>query len=271
MLQKMKLNIESTSGDFKMNMDIGFGKLNLLAGMNGSGKTLVLKFAWFSGYVIQLYKILLITEKERTDTVFAELVQNVFDWTFDEPDDLNGTIGIQDEDRKIFNFNVTFKNGKLDYFNMDLIDAAEFQISNIQNIQFNSKTARTFDAFAQYLKIKKLNDITTVYTNEIPKLAEFFKLYDILWFEGIIVKLDRMVKNGLPEIIVSEAGNSVLASIFEGANSSSNSADDDDCILESIKSLDGLPVFVMKDGSEKKALRLSSGQQSMLMLTLFSN
>ncbi len=271
MLQKMKLNIESVSSDFKMNMDIGFSRLNVLAGMNGSGKTLVLKFAWFSGYVIQLYKVLLLTEKERTDTVFAELLQNVFDWTFDEPDDLNGTIGVQDEDGKIFNFNVTFKNGKLDYFNMDLIDAAEFQINNIQNVQFNSKTARTFDAFAQYLKIKKLNDITTVYTNEIPKLAEFFKLYDILWFEGIIVKLDRMVQNGLPKIIVSDVGSSTVASIFEGANSRSDSTFDDGYILESVKKVDGLPVFVMKDGKENKALRLSSGQQSMLMLTLFSN
>ncbi len=266
MLDVMVLEIGSKEDDFNMDMEIEFNQLNVLVGMNGSGKTLIMKFAWFAGYMLQVYKVTMATENEKTEEVFAGLMQNVFNWTFDETGDITGTISVHDKTKEKFNFNVTFEEGRLSNFTMDVINPKEFTLSTVQGVQFNSKTARTFDNYAQYLKIKKLNNITILTPDSLNTICEYFKLYDVVWFENVYRKVKDMIDNGLSPRITEGAGRGALSTIFAGAD-----AGPSDRYLVSIKEQagnEGMPIFVMDDGSEKKALRLSSGQQSMLMMTL---
>ncbi len=270
MLDIMNLDIESTKSDFKMEMEVPLNKLNVLVGANGSGKTLMMKFAWFAGYMLQAYKVLLVVEPEKTDELFAEMMQKVFRWTFDEPDDMFGSIAIRDKNLEKFNFSVVFKDGKMNHFVMDIIDPEEFKMGNIQGVQFNSKEARTFEQCARYIKLKKKFGIETLTDDGLDELCEFFKIYDVLWFEQLIHKVKQFACDGLPETLTSATGRGIMHSIFIGAAEGADDVEKPSTDLVSIKDDGGLPLFVMADGSEKKATSLSSGQQSMLMLLLFS-
>ncbi len=267
MLDRIILDVESTKDDFKMDMTIDFNELNILVGMNGSGKTLILKFAWFAGYLLQAYKVMLAVDPKNSDRLFAEMVTKVFKWTFDEPQDMFGTISIEDKDHEKFSFTVAFKDAGMDYFDIDIIDPKEFSVGSITNVQYNSKEARTFEQYARYLKIKKKFGINQLTEEGLNDICDIFKLYDVLWFENLQRIVSDIVENGLNPIFTSKVGENILSQIFAGAESSSN--DSDRFILAGIKEEEGVPIFVMADGSEKKATSLSSGQQSMMMMTVF--
>ncbi len=268
MLEVIVLEVRSKEDDFNMDMEIEFNQLNVLVGMNGAGKTLIMKFAWFAGYMLQLYKVTMAVENEKTDEVFAELMQNVFKWTFDESQDINGIISVRDKDNEKFNFRVTFEEGKLSSFNMDVIDPKEFTLAAIQGVQFNSKTARTFNSYEQYLKVKKVNNIVNLTPDSLNTMCEFFKLYDVVWFENVFRKVKDMVANGLSPIITEGVGRGAMSAIFAGADAGVGRGERHLVAVKEQDDKEGMPIFVMDDGSERKALRLSSGQQSMLMMTL---
>ncbi len=267
MLDLINLDVESTENDFKMDMTVEFNKLNVLVGMNGSGKTLIMKFAWFAGYMLQAYKVMLKVEPERTDEMFMEMLQKVFTWTFDEPQDMLGTIEVSDKNREKFAFKVSFKNGLMDHFNMEVIDPKEFSLGNVAMVQFNSKEARTFEQYGKYLKLKKRFGFDHLSEEALDDICDIYKLYDVLWFEQLIVSVASMAKNGPNDILKSATGRSVIHSIFEGAGEGEASPSTE---LVAIKDVDSLPTFVMADASEKKALSLSSGQQAMLMMIMFA-
>ncbi len=268
MLDKMVMDIESTKNDFKMNTTVEFTSLNVLTGMNGSGKTLIMKFAWFAGYVLQAYKLMLVIDPENSDKLFAEMLQKVFRWTFDEPQDMIGTISIQDVNREKFDLTVAFKDGDMDYFDIDVIDPKEFSVGSIASVQFNSKEARTFTQYAKYLKIKKKFGITELTEENLDEICDIFKLYDVLWFENLQRTVDDLTTNGLNPIFTSVTGRSALNSIFAGADSAIE-IDSDKTTLVEVKQEEGVPIFIMANGDEKRSTSLSSGQQSMLMMTIF--
>ncbi len=266
MLDIMTLDLK-IGDDLDMKLDsLEFGRMNLMAGQNGSGKTLLLKFGWFLGYTLQLYKAVMMISPANVDATFAGSIQKVFEWTFDETEDITGTVGAHDKNKEKFNFSVTFKEGKLDYFVMDILDPKEFTLNSIEGVQFNSKTARTFDNYAQYLKFKKSHGIANLMPNDLEILCEHYKLYDVMWFEKVLTKVKNMIDNGLSPGDIDEAEHGVIYTIFENTKK-----DAPDCYLVSVREehgKEGLPIFVLSDGREKKALRLSSGHQSLLMMGL---
>ncbi len=256
MIGKMILDINAK--DFSMELDIPFGQLNVIAGMNGVGKTFVMKTAWLAGILLQFYKVTLVMAPGKVDELFAEEAKKMFRYTFDNAEELNGSIMIQDEEEEIYRFVVSFKDGTVDYFNVDLLNPAKFSIGNIQSIQFNSKEARTFTQYAQYQKLKTRFGITDLTEEAIEEICEFFKIYDVIWFEHVYQKLQHMIQNGLDPAYSEGIALELFHDVFEGKSK-----------LIGVEEDSGVPVFVFEDASKKKATELGTGHQSMLMIALF--
>ncbi len=263
-----KITIDIKAKDFVLGSGSGFSiefsKLNVFAGMNGSGKTFIMKCAWVSSYLLQLYKVALEFAPQNTDETFAKDATNVLKYTFDNAEDLNGSIMIQDPDEDIYRLIISFKEGKIDYFNIDILNPAKFSIGNIQNVQFNSKEARTFEQYHKYHKLKEKFGITSLSEESVAEICEFFKLYDVIWFENVRNKLKEYDTKRLEEVNPLFKNNELVSSLGDLFTKSIGDFD-----LIGINEKDKLPVFELSNGDVYEALDLSSGQQSMLMMMLF--
>ena len=86
--------------------------LSLIAGTNGSGKSLVLKLAWYSTFLLQHIKIQL--TKDTLATVQEEVLDiatTYFAMTFAHPEQFSGFFNIKDDDE--FSFDLILDEGKL--------------------------------------------------------------------------------------------------------------------------------------------------------------
>ncbi len=266
-----KITIDIKAKDFVLGEDSGFSiefsKLNVFAGTNGSGKTFILKCAWVTSYLLQLYKVTLQLSPQNVDETFAKAAADILKYTFDNAEDLNGSIMIQDPSEEIYRLVLSFKEGNIDYFNVDMINPAKFSIGNIQSVQFNSKDARTFEQYHKYQKLKTRFGITNLTEEAVGEICEFFKLYDVLWFENVYNKLKEYDTKKLEEVcplFTSSDLASFLGDIFNNTSPGSNFD------LIGISEKNKLPVFELANGDAYEALNLSSGQQSMLMMLLFT-
>ncbi len=259
----MKIDIQAKGfrlgGDKEFVME--FNNINIMAGMNASGKTFIMKMAWFSGYALQIYKVALALERKNTDAIFAEEVQKLFRYTFDRAEELTGSVMIYDKEEEEYRFVISITNGVLSYFDINIINPAKFSVKEISPPQFLSKEARTFDQLQKYLKFKKKFNITMLDNKAVDELCEFYRIYDILWFEQVGRKVKEYHEKGLEEVLGMLIPKS-LSMMF---------AEDRELIdIKEDPNQLGMPLFIMSDNEEQSALALSSGQQAMAMMTLFN-
>ncbi len=260
--------IDMRAKDFEIGTKDGFrlefSQINIIAGANGSGKTFVMKFAWFAGYILQIYKIALQMTPNKVDEVFATNVQKIFGYTFDYSEELTGSVMITDTKEEIYRLVISFKEGKLDYFNIDMINPDKFSIGEIQNIRYNTKDARTFNQYNTYMKLKKRLGITALTEEAVDDICGFFKLYDVMWFENINQRVKEYARDGINGVFDTDEAKALFGSVF-----ARDGSDTSELSLVNIEEDDDLPLFIMSDGSQRKAMSLSSGQQSMLMILMF--
>jgi hypothetical protein len=229
--------------------------------MNGAGKSFIMKFAWFSGYALQLYKTILLVNPTNTDKIFKEELQNLFRYTFDQAEELTGSIMIYDKDEEIYRFVLSFDEGALGYFNMDILDASKFNMNQISAVSYNSKEARTFNQTDRYHRMKARFGITVLDKNAMEELTEFFRIYDILWYEQVLAKVQSFDKGEFDSKLNDVMLRSVVATLFN------------DIGVTDIKAKPGfpwVPIFHMDDGTTRDVLVLSAGSQAMLMMTAFA-
>ncbi len=269
MIDLLRLSVYSDKSDFKFeDFELELNKLNVMVGANGAGKTFLMKFAWFTSYALQMYKAALLFGGDKAEDEFAKNFNKLFKWTFDRSEEISGIAEVVDKKRTV-SFQVHFKAGELDFFNMDVGDKDKFKATDITNVQYNSKTARLFESLHQYLRLKKKFKIESLAQDgAMDEICEFYKIYDVIWFENVIRKMKRLSEEGINEVFPGIDIASHLAYIFAGALA--DDSVEDRFQLNAIKiDEEGMPIFVMQDGNEMPVLRLSSGQQSMLMMTLF--
>jgi len=263
MLDVIKMDIRAKNFEIGTEKEfvLPFSQLNVIAGMNGSGKSFIMKFAWFSSYALQLYKVALLLAPSTADESFKKELQSLFRYTFDQSEEITGTIMIHDKDEELFRFIVSFDKGVLGYFNIDILNPSEFNIKQIQSVNYNSKEARTFNQIHMYHKLKTKFGIKVLDEKALEEFSPFFKIYDIIWYEQVLQRVQSFDKGENSDRFLCAAGKEVITSLF------------DDLEITDIKAsleFPWVPVFHMNDGTIRDALTLSAGSQSLLMLTMFT-
>lgn len=168
--QMIQFNVDI---DQPMNIkaDLDVNGLNLYAGKNGSGKSLILKMTWALA-TIMVFKI---NRNETSESEMFQITQYVWDNTF-EDNNFNGIVGATHPGGKII---LVFKNGKIESL---VINVAE-SIINAPSPLFLSVTMRTFDEVEKFFKLQdKIG---------IDSMPEYYKLYDSVYAHKLKQKFEK--------------------------------------------------------------------------------
>jgi len=265
MLEKIRL-YKFGAKDFNVSdMEIEFNMLNLFTGANSTGKSFLFKAAWFSSIALNLYKVLLLSGMPDMDEIFEKEVNILFDLTFFEADELDGIVQIMDKNADIFVFTLAMNKGKLDHFQLEVLNQEKFKIGEIQSVKYNSKEARTFEAYDKYIKIKNMMGIKHISKNEdFYKLGEFYRIYDMMWFEEMNTKIKYFEEN--PDKLDS------IYEVIEDVFGHSDGKNDLFAFQEGnsfISKDSGLHVL-LPNGKTRTFSMLSAGEQSILMMSIFA-
>jgi predicted ATP-binding protein involved in virulence len=264
MLEKIRYSNFGTK-DFDLgDMELEFNRLNIFTGKNGSGKTLVFKTVWFVSNALNIYKAMSMAGVPKLDEIFEEEVNRLFRLTFHEHEKLDGAMQISDKKDEIFVFTLAFNGGTLEHFQLDIRDMKRFEVGSIQSVKYNSKEARTFEAYNRYIKTKKMLGIDTLQSNDdFEKLGEWYRVYDMMWFEEMYQTILHYEEN--PEAI--EAYYTLLSQL-----GSKELVEEVSPFREGHKLVakEGVLYDRNPDGNLKDLATLSSGEQAILMMLLFN-
>ena len=181
MLINLKCEIQELFGGGKI--DIDFNKINTYVGKNGTGKTVLLKLAWFGTYITS-NKIL----EERgflpQNSIQEDFVNHTISKVFEEVD-FNG--------KMVFNFenNLTttliFEKGIC----IDITYSNLTKENKVTNILFMSKELRLFTELVRYLKLRKrVNGTERIMSPDaFEEILNDYKIYDALAVEHLLQNL----------------------------------------------------------------------------------
>ena len=238
-----------------------FKKLALISGLNQSGKSLLLKSVWFMTFSLNMYKILGTLQIPNIDEVFKEQLDIMFDLTFSSKEKLSGAIMIQDPNRSTVEYMINVKEGVIDHFNINVMDPEKFKVHEINQVNYNTKEARTFNQYESYRKLKKRFGVTLSDMKSAQELGEFFRLYDMIWFEGIEFQMRRYETH--PEEVQEKIER--WAEVFNKAETGTLPR------MESVFFRSGSMFFATETDPEASVVDMSAGTQSLIMLTFFGH
>ena len=231
-------------------------ELTLMVGANGVGKTLILKTVWFVTYSLEIYNLFALMGIP-ADQAFQEEVPKIFKATYDADDKFGCDLIIKGERGSSYKFRLVIKDSKLADLSFDIDDPEKFAAYQVGMPKFNSKQARTFNSYEQYLQLLKMHNVDSFKSHdEALKVKNFFKLYDILWFEGIRQKIRDI--DGIPENDIVRRG---LELVEDGAIDMEG--------FTHFEAEDEVPYVVFENGKKKKLSSLGAGTQAMLMMAVF--
>lgn len=245
---QMKLNITAPK---PFDIELEYKNLTLMCGMNDTGKSFCNKLMWVSTFFFNLKLVEYSTGVKDESKTDEEMFQFMLDRTFDDQD-INGEVVFHSRDDLLqvsfFSIKYTVDNGKV--ISVDCHYPEHAKPSGAPT--YLSKESRDFGAIGRYMKVKKMMGITDITSMEdIEKLTEFHKLYDVFAFEGMIQKLENI--NPILDVMKSVGGELIeelgLQSIeFDKTNGTMN-------------------YYDLKN--EKHSLTsLGSGSQSMLIMIM---
>jgi AAA15 family ATPase/GTPase len=246
------------------NLDIEFNQLNVFTGANGVGKSFLFKAAWYMAFTLQLRQVYSLMQHPEADTKFKEESEFVFDMTFFDSQDLSGAVQISDKKSEIYIYTISFQNGKIEYFNLDIKDLDTFQNGKITQVKYASKETRTFEGYERYLKQKENMGIENYSDlDDFKKFKGVYKIYDMLWYENMYKTLKHFEED--PQSF--ETLKEVWAMIIDGQD---KPKDPTLPTADSFVAKDGHLFLKREDGSLKNISKESAGVQSFVMLTMFS-
>ena len=194
MLINLKCEIQELFGGGKI--DIDFNKINIYVGQNGTGKTVLLKLAWFGTYITS-NKIL----EERgflpQNSIQEDFVNHTISKVFDEVD-FNG--------KMVFNFEnnltttVIFEKGIC----IDITFSNLTKENKVTNILFMSKELRLFTELVRYLKLRKrVNGTERIMSPAaFEEILNDYKIYDALAVEHLLQNLPLEFSEMISKVLV---------------------------------------------------------------------
>ena len=194
MLINLKCEIQELFGGSLI--DIDFNKINIYVGQNGTGKTVLLKLAWFGTYITS-NKIL----EERgflpQNSIQEDFVNHTISKVFEEVD-FNG--------KMVFNFenNLTttliFEKGIC----IDITFSNLTKENKVTNILFMSKELRLFTELVRYLKLRKrVNGTERIMSPAaFEEILNDYKIYDALAVEHLLQNLPLEFSEMISKVLV---------------------------------------------------------------------
>ena len=235
--------------------------LNIIVGMNGIGKTIVLKTSWYITYNLFIYKLYTMLAPDQADDLFINEVPKIFKATYDTEDNFGCDVEIEGTLGSKYRLRLGIENEKVTRFDLDIEDPEKFAEVQMGLPQFNSKHARTFNAYLSYVKLMERLGIKQFETHDqAVDISEEFKLYDILWFEKVRGVCKTLEEEPLP---IDDPKLRQLKSMLDAAMD-----------LKEVKAFgakDNIPFVIMESGKTKKFHKLGSGTQAILMLSLIAD
>lgn len=174
-----------------VNMD--YNQIMILVGANGTGKTFILKSTWLLGTIMM--QCVELGKKNLPEDVIKGAAQYMTDNTFTD-NNLDGTLGLTWEKGRI---EILFTEGKITSLNHS-IDAG---VKTIPPHIFFSKDMRLFSQIKSYMQFKDIvtgssrGDITPTFMEKAMKL---YRIYDVLFVEGFLVKIDMINETKLDRL-----------------------------------------------------------------------
>ena len=194
MLINLKCEIQELFGGSLI--DIDFNKINIYVGQNGTGKTVLLKLAWFGTYITS-NKIL----EERgflpQNSIQEDFVNHTISKVFEEVD-FNG--------KMVFNFEnnltttVIFEKGIC----IDITFSNLTKENKVTNILFMSKELRLFTELVRYLKLRKrVNGTERIMSPAaFEEILNDYKIYDALAVEHLLQNLPLEFSEMISKVLV---------------------------------------------------------------------
>lgn len=181
MLINIKCEIQELFGGSKIDIDIN--KINIYVGQNGTGKTILLKLAWFGTYITS-NKIL----EERgflpQNSIQEDFVNHTISKVFDEVD-FNGKMVFTFENN--LTTTLIFEKGIC----IDITFSNLTKENRVTNILFMSKELRLFTELVRYLKLRKrVNGTERIMSPDaFEEILNDYKIYDALVVEQLLQNL----------------------------------------------------------------------------------
>ena len=194
MLINLKCEIQELFGGGKI--DIGFNKINTYVGKNGTGKTVLLKLAWFGTYITS-NKIL----EERgflpQNSIQEDFVNHTISKVFDEVD-FNGKMVFTFENN--LTTTLIFEKGIC----IDITFSNLTKENKVTNILFMSKELRLFTELVRYLKLRKrVNGTERIMSPAaFEEILNDYKIYDALAVEHLLQNLPLEFSEMISKVLV---------------------------------------------------------------------
>lgn len=230
----MKITINLTS-PLKFNfMEMDIKAIQILVGPNGVGKSFILALQW---YINMLLNTVVIAHKHKQAINLMEAAQFLHDGTFNSPID-GMVIAVMNKGSVKF----SFVKGKVN--SCTVTDYEELEPTRVQYL---SAMMRTFTAMNMYLNVR--SSISKVLPeDDIKRLLESFKLYDILYLESMIAKMPLHVTEEIKKR-------------FEGFDIKDN-------ITVFDVDLEKNEFYCIKDGKRESMTYFGNGHQSLFNIIL---
>lgn len=228
-LMKLSIHIDQP---MKMNFDMEFQKLCLLVGMNGSGKSMMLKLHW----ALETTIVSVIQARKAGQPIETkEVAQYVMDNTFSDQN-FNGSIIAYFINGTL---EIALDKGKVVHAGHNI----DSEVKDAGVPIFMSANLRKFSEIDKYLKMEKLVGI--------EKMTELYRLYDVVFVQQLKAKLTNGYKTP------KSFKDSMLK--FDGMEKHE---------FESFFIEDDSVKFVDKSGNKKSISSLSDGEQSLVNMVL---
>jgi len=252
MVYRLKRCVVDFDGETIELPPVEFGRVNVIVGANGNGKTLLLKIIWFINYCLYIYKILKVINPTQADTLFKIELIKIINLSFEYEETLSCNIIIDGNSGSDYTFGIEVENNKLVNFILNIDDNKSF-IDEVGGVpRFAGGDTRSFGRYENYVNTLEIFNITSINNHDDAlKIRKFFRLYDIIFYENL---RNTLVSENRLKIF-----NQNMTNIEELLTDDIFSKDHEIVVKDMIP-------FVKTQDKLKKMSALSSGSQNMIMM-----
>jgi len=206
MSQNIKIQLKFDGASKFEDIDIKLEKLSLIAGKNGTGKSLMNQSIWYLNFCLQIYQTLMLIKhpniEEEVEKYLKELPELIWDFN-----SCQMFVRIESEE---FNCDIVYTK-EIDQdpevrFNIDWRKSiAMQQIIYLSSSHRNFNEIKKFKETKNLLGIEQLQDI-----EDLKKICKFYKAYDVMSLTTLSEKMDFLIREEIPRTHFLESVNSRL-------------------------------------------------------------